>query len=261
MPSPPMLDMIQDSEYGVENPPEKEEKLSRQSQIWDTDNKGYLSKAERVAKELDMDGKGYLNQEEARSLGRKIVDLSDENIKIRRLLCGMALLVIILCAATIPAAYFAITGHQETKVDDNGRLVSTNGGAAVSVKTQGIKVNTYRVEGTNSTKTCVRGEDLANVWIDNQNGGVATIVIQNEDGYEQVLRLSPSDSRMTQDVVAFGDVELYPDDECDPDGSSSGAAEDGNRRLREYVRGGEGGRQLGMKFFHYHLSDNVICYY
>eukprot|EP00980_Cylindrotheca_fusiformis_P019887 scaffold6996_cov64-Cylindrotheca_fusiformis.AAC.1 len=65
MPSPPMLDMIQDSEYGVENPPEKEGKLSWQSQIWDTDNKGYLSKAERVAKELDKDGKGYLNQEEA----------------------------------------------------------------------------------------------------------------------------------------------------------------------------------------------------
>eukprot|EP00980_Cylindrotheca_fusiformis_P021764 scaffold8594_cov102-Cylindrotheca_fusiformis.AAC.1 len=65
---------------------------------------------------------------------------------------------------------------------------------------------------------------------------------------------------MTQDVVSFGDVELYPDDECDPDGASSGAAEDGNRRLREYVRGDEGGRQLAQRAemkFHYVLSDNI----
>eukprot|EP00980_Cylindrotheca_fusiformis_P016644 scaffold4985_cov109-Cylindrotheca_fusiformis.AAC.1 len=260
MSSSPMPDITEDSEYGPESPRGNMGRLSQKSQRWDTNNKGYLSKSERHAKEFDKDGKGYLDQDEARSLGRKIAELNDENNKIRRILLFVILLVIVLCGATIAATYFAIKANQETKVDDNGRLVSTNG-AEVSVKTQGIKVNTYRVEGANSTKTCVRGEDLADVWIDNQNGGVATIVIQNEDGYEQVLRLSPSDSRMTQDVVSFGDVELYPDDECDPDGASSGAAEDGNRRLREYVRGGEGGRQLGMKHFHYHLSDNVICYY
>eukprot|EP00980_Cylindrotheca_fusiformis_P010046 scaffold2220_cov75-Cylindrotheca_fusiformis.AAC.1 len=257
----PMPDITEDSQYNPDALRGNMGGLSQQSKRWDTNNKGYLSKSERHAREFDKDGKGYLDQEEARSLGRKIAELNEENSKIRRTLLFVILLVIVLCGATIASTYFAIKANQETKVDENGRLVSANGGAEVSVKTQGIKVNTYRVEGTNSTKTCVRGEDLANVWIDNQNGGVATIVIQNEDGYEQVLRLSPSDSRMTQDVVSFGDVELYPDDECDPDGSSSGAAEDGNRRLREYVRGGVGGRQLGMKFFHYHLSDSVICYY
>eukprot|EP00980_Cylindrotheca_fusiformis_P015777 scaffold4586_cov133-Cylindrotheca_fusiformis.AAC.4 len=257
-PPSPMPDTTEDSEYTQESPRGNMASLSQQSQKWDTDNKGYLSKSERQAKEFDKDGKGYLNQEEARSLGRKIAELNDENNKIRKILLFMILLVIVLCGATIASTYFAIKANRETKVDDNGRLVSANGGAEVAVKGQGLKIHTYRMKGANnSTKTCVAGEDLENVWNENRNGGVATIVIQNEDGYEQVLRLSPSDSRMTQDVVSFGDVELYPDPECHPDGASSGA-EDGNRRLRDYVQG-EGGRRLGA--FHYVLSDSVICYF
>eukprot|EP00980_Cylindrotheca_fusiformis_P030666 scaffold25196_cov191-Cylindrotheca_fusiformis.AAC.1 len=160
--SSPMPDITEDFEYGPESPGGNLGSLSQQSQKWDTDNKGYLSKSERHAKEFDKDGKGYLDQDEARYLGRKIAELNEENNKIRRILLFVILLVIVLCGATIASTYFAIKANRETKVDDNGRLVSVNGGAEVSVKTQGIKVNTYRVEGANSTKTCVRGEDLAN---------------------------------------------------------------------------------------------------
>eukprot|EP00980_Cylindrotheca_fusiformis_P015774 scaffold4586_cov133-Cylindrotheca_fusiformis.AAC.1 len=173
MSSSPMPDIAEDSHYNPENPPARPGRLSQQSQRWDTNNKGYLSKSERHAKEFDKDGKGYLDQEEARSLGRKIAELNDENNKIRRILVFMIMLVIVLCGATIASTYFAIKANQETKVDDNGRLVSTDG-AEVSVKTQGIKVNTYRVQAANNkTKTCVSGEDLASAWIENQNGGVA----------------------------------------------------------------------------------------
>eukprot|EP00980_Cylindrotheca_fusiformis_P031395 scaffold26300_cov137-Cylindrotheca_fusiformis.AAC.1 len=199
--SSPMPDIVENSDYNSEIPNGNDGIISQKASRWDTSKTGRLSKSVRNVIEFDRDGKGYLDIEEARSLGRKIADLSEENTKIRRILCCMTVLVVLLFAATIPAAYFAVTGSQETKVDENGRLVSGKGGAEVSVKTQGVKVNTYRVQAANNkTKTCVSGEDLASAWIENQNGGVATFVIQNDDGYEQVLRLSPSDSRMAQDV-------------------------------------------------------------
>lgn len=250
-----------------ENAPEdvatpRDSKLSRQSQKWDTNNKGFLSKSERLVKEVDKDGKGYLNQEEARALGSKINELSEENSKIRKILCFVIVLVILLCGATITATYFAIVENQQTVVDENGRLASADGGAEVAVKAQGVKVFTYQMEGTNRTKTCVTTDDLAIAWNENENGGVATFVVQNAAGDQQVLRLSPTDARMTQELVSFGDLELYPDPECNPSGDASSTPEDANRRLREHVRS----LQLGFPFFgngggalSFALSDSDLC--
>jgi hypothetical protein len=82
----------------------------------------------------------------------------------------------------------------------------------------------------NSTKVCVTASDLALAWYENENGGVATFIVENALGEEQILRLSATDARMTQNVVSFGDLELYPDPECDTSGDTSG---DGNRNLKE----------------------------
>jgi hypothetical protein len=91
----------------------------------------------------------------------------------------------------------------------------------------------------NSTKVCVTASDLALAWYENENGGVATFIVENALGEEQILRLSATDARMTQNVVSFGDLELYPDPECDTSGDTSTSTStstdgDANRNLKEH---------------------------
>jgi hypothetical protein len=231
-----MPDIDEDSESTPQSKP-RISRMSRHSMQWDNKNKGYLTESERHAKEADKDGKGYLDKKEARSLGTKITDLSQANTKIRRILWFFVMLVILLCAATIAATYFAIRASKDTVVNEFGRLEATDGSGDVAVKAQGVKVFTFNVEGSNSTKVCVTSSDLALAWYENENGGVATFIVQNDVGDEQIFRLSSTDTRMTQDVVAFGDLELYPDPECNPSGdNSTSTSGDGNRNLKEHVR-------------------------
>jgi hypothetical protein len=247
-----MPNIDEDSEGAPQNGL-RESKLSGHSMKWDTNNKGFLSESERHAKEADKDGKGYLNQEEARSLGTKITDLNQDNARIRRILWCFIALVILLCGATIAATYFAIRASRETFVNEFGRLSATDGSGEVAVKSQGIKISTYRVEGSNSTKTCVTASDLAQVWYENENGGVATFIVENDVGDEQILRLSPTEARMTQEVVSFGDLKLYPDPECSPSGDSgTSTAGDANRKLKEHVR------SLRELQFELEIGDDMI---
>jgi hypothetical protein len=259
-----MPDIDEDSESTLQNGL-RDSKLSGHSVKWDTNNKGYLTESERHAKEADKGGKGYLNQEEARSLGTKITDLSQANTKIRRILWFLIMLVVILFGATIASTYFAIRANRETVVNEFGRLEAADGSGEVAVKSQGIKVFTYNVEGSNSTKVCVTASDLALAWYENENGGVATFIVGNDLGDEQILRLSPTDARMTQDVVSFGDLQLYPDPECNPSGDSSTSTPgDTNRNLKEHVRSlregiwnGRNERKLQEQAFS--LSDSDLC--
>jgi hypothetical protein len=263
-----MPDIDEDSES---NPRNGLSKLSGHSMKWDNNHKGYLTDSERHAKEADKGGKGYLDQEEARSLGTKITDLSQANAKIRRILWSFIMLVILLCGATIAATYFAIRTSRATVVNQFGRLEAADGSGEVAVKSQGIKISTYNVEGSSSgTKVCVTASDLALAWYENENGGVATFIVENDLGDEQILRLSPTYARMTQDVVSFGDLELYPDPECNPSGDSSTSTPgDANRNLKEHVRSLREGmwneRELKRKrrrepfMMAFRFSDSAFC--
>jgi hypothetical protein len=219
-----------------------------------------------MSDEAEKGGKGCLNQEEARSLGTNITYLSEANTKIRRILMFFVMLVILLCVATIAATCFAIQASRGTVVNEFGRLEAADGSGEVGVKSQGIKISTYNVEGSDaSTKVCVTGSDLALAWYENENGGVATFIVENALGDEQVLRLSPTDSRMTQGVVSFGALELYPDPECDLSGDSSTSTPgDAHRDLKEHVRSLREGtwneRELKKKKKKaWRLSDSDIC--
>jgi hypothetical protein len=208
------------------------------------EDSGYLAESERHAKEADKDGKGYLDQEEARSLGTKITDLglkitdlNQANTNIRRILWFLMMLVTLLLGTTIAAGYFAVGASRDTVVNESGRLEAADGSGDVAVKSQGTKIFTYNVQGTNSTKVCVTASDLALAWYENENGGVATFIVQNYAGDEQILRLSPNDARMTQEAVSFGDLKLYPDPECNPsEDSSTSTGGDANRHLKEHVQ-------------------------
>jgi hypothetical protein len=145
-----MPDIDEDSE----NTPQSKLRISRMSghsMTWDNKNKEFLTESERYAKEADKDGKGYLDQEAARFLGTKITDLRQANTKIRRILWFFVMLVILLCAATIAATYFAIRASKDTVVNEFGRLEATDGSGDVAVKAQGIKIFTYNVQGSTTS--------------------------------------------------------------------------------------------------------------
>jgi len=261
-------------------------RLSTVSRQWDTERKGYLTTSQRLARTADKDGKGYLSAEEARSMGSQIANLTDQYRKVQQRLKRVLLLLVVLCGATITTAYFAITGNQETMVDENGALLAADGGTQVSVKSLGLKIFTYTMPSTSTTsgsKVCLSADDLALAWTENENGGVATFVIQSVGGggAEQVLRLGASDARMTEEKVSFGDLELVPDPECailsddttsdessssrssSMVGRSNGAtADDSNRRLRENVQALREGRDIQRQLWGivaFSFSDGDLC--
>eukprot|EP00526_Cylindrotheca_closterium_P017962 CAMPEP_0113660608 /NCGR_PEP_ID=MMETSP0017_2-20120614/32992_1 /TAXON_ID=2856 /ORGANISM="Cylindrotheca closterium" /LENGTH=295 /DNA_ID=CAMNT_0000575257 /DNA_START=39 /DNA_END=926 /DNA_ORIENTATION=+ /assembly_acc=CAM_ASM_000147 len=261
-------------------------RLSAISRKWDTEHKGYLTTSQRHARAADKDGKGYLSAEEARSMGSQIAALTDQYQRIHRNLRRVLCLLVILCGATIAATYFAITGNQEeTMVDENGALLAANGGTQVSVKSLGLKIFTYTMPSTSNasgSKVCLSADDLALAWTENENGGVATFVIESVGG-EQVLRLGASNARMTEEKVTFGDLELFPDPECtilsDTDTTTSEnvestsegrssttttpttTADDSNRRLRENVQALREGRDIHrqLRMVAFSFSDGDLC--
>merc|ERR1712084_1021 len=92
-----------------EGRPAMPSKLSDKSRRWDANDKGHLSKAERMSKNLDADGKGYLNQAEATEMAEQMILLAAKNKKFVRLLIGMAILNILLFAGCIAASVFAVS--------------------------------------------------------------------------------------------------------------------------------------------------------
>jgi hypothetical protein len=202
--------------------------MSRRSVAWDTNQKGFLTDSERYAKEADKDGKGYLTGEEARELASRFAKLSQENKKIRRMLLGLLVLVILLAAGTIAATFYAVQYNKELTIDEGGHLSAADGGGEVSVKQQGIKLFMY----TESSKYCITSSDLALAWSENENGGAVSIITETPDGDELVERLTQTSSKMTKDVVSFGDLEFYPDPDC----GNGGSAEDAHRSLKDHVR-------------------------
>ena len=53
--------------------------MSRVSTLWDLGEKGFLTDAERIAKNMDVEGKGHLSREQSVSLGAQFQSLKEDN--------------------------------------------------------------------------------------------------------------------------------------------------------------------------------------
>ena len=210
-------------------------RMSSRSQKWDKDNKGFLTEAEIFAKDMDEDGKGYLDAEEALRLGERIVFLLEANKKVRRMIWFLVTLVLVLFAATVAATIMAVENSKELSVDENGILITKDGSSEITIHAQGIKVNTYQVTTSSGegTKLCIDTADVALIWIENENGGTATIVSEAESGDESVERITAESSRMTSGTVTFGNLVLSADPDC-TDSQHSG--DHVHRLLKHHVR-------------------------
>jgi hypothetical protein len=167
---------------------------------WDQAEKGFLTDAERLAKNMDMEGKGYLSREEAVAFGSQHLRSKEDNKQIKKQLYGLAIFCVLLFIGTIAGTVMAIKNGKDTIVDMKTGVMKVNDGAGeedivVTVKAQGTTFKTIasieeevdfidsetKVTSTvTDTSYCASGEDVARMWLANEQGTDARFVMFKE---------------------------------------------------------------------------------
>jgi hypothetical protein len=215
--------------------------MSRASMKWDQAEKGFLTDAERIAKNMDVDGKGHLSREESVSLGAQFQSLKEDNTQIKKQLYGLAILCVLLCIGTIAGTVMAVKNSKDTIVDMKSGVMKVNGGTngidIVTVKAQGTTFQTagsvmMHEETTTDGATfmklvvghCVSSEDIASMWLANEKGTDARLVIAEEvdnDGtgvtnteISSIEPVTTGRASWNQDHIVMGDMTFIPNEEC-----------------------------------------------
>merc|ERR1712151_921003 len=195
--------------------------------VRDSSNKGHLSKAERVSKNLDADGKGYLNQDEATKMAEQLILLAAKNKKIVRILIGMAILNILLFAGCIAASILAVS---------HGKSYSAN-------------AKLYQDGNTTERLVCVSNDEVAKMWVDNEKGiDVRFNMLDEEGNPETSSPLSSGDSSIEGDVVTLGGIIFEPDERCNDSAESRRLIEESGghfESIHDHIRNLKEGRKLG----------------
>jgi hypothetical protein len=215
--------------------------MSEASEKWDQVGKGYLTDAERIAKNMDVEGKGHLSREQSVLLGSQFHSLKEDNKQIKKQLYGLAILCILLFIGTIAGTVMAIKNGKDTVVDMKTGIMSVNGGNGsvdiVTVKAQGTTFQTTGSVMTNEETTmdgetftklvvvhCVSSEDIASMWLANEQGTDARLVISdgvNEDGTgdtdtgtSSIEPVTTGRASWNQDNIVMGGMTFIPNEEC-----------------------------------------------
>ena len=225
----------------------KTAKMSRESTMWDEAEKGFLTDAERIAKNMDVEGKGHLSREQAVALGAQFQSLKDDNKQIKNQNYGLAILCVLLFIGTVAGTVMAVKNSKDTIVDMKTGVMKVNDGAGgvdiVTVKAQGTTFKTVasiEVEEdifdseTNETSTgtytsyCVSGEDVASMWVANEQGSDARLVMlkdvnddgiitEDEDDDTEISRIQPvtiGPASWKKDRIVMGSMIFTANEEC-----------------------------------------------
>ncbi|OEU07785.1 hypothetical protein FRACYDRAFT_250811 [Fragilariopsis cylindrus CCMP1102] len=186
--------------------------------------KGFLTDAERIAKNMDVEGKGHLSRDQAVALGAQYQSLKEDNTRIKNQLYGLALLCVLLFIGTIAGTVMAIKNSKDTIVDMKTGVMKVNDDGAggmdiVTVKAQGTTYKTvasFEVEKdivdpkTNETSTgkvtsyCVSGKDVASMWVANGKGSDASRI--------QPVTIGPATWK--KDRIVMGGMIFTANEEC-----------------------------------------------
>jgi hypothetical protein len=216
--------------------------MSEASIRWDQAEKGFLTDAERIAKNMDVDGKGHLSREQSVMLGSQFQSLKEDNQSIKKQLYGLATLCVLLCIGTIAGTVMAVKNSKDTVVDMKTGVMKVNGSNGgvdiVTVKAQGTTFQTtgsvaMNEETTTDGKTytklvvghCVSSEDMASMWLANEKGTDARLVIlegDNNDGTDEadidtissIEPVTTGRASWNQDHIVMGGMTFIPSAEC-----------------------------------------------
>ena len=216
--------------------------MSEASIRWDQAEKGFLTDAERIAKNMDVDGKGHLSREQSVMLGTQFQSLKEDNKSIRKQLYGLAVLCVLLCIGTIAGTVMAVKNSKDTVVDMKTGIMKVNGSNGgndiVTVKAQGTTFQTTgsvamneetTIDGKTFTKLvvghCVSVEDIASMWLANEEGSDARLVIaevnndgtgdtDTDTGISSIEPVTTGRASWNQDHIVMGGMTFIPNEEC-----------------------------------------------
>jgi hypothetical protein len=219
-------------------------RMSNASRRWDQAEKGFLTDGERTAKNMDVEGKGHLSREQVVSLGSQYHSLKEDNKQIKKQLFGLAILCVVLFIGTIIGTVMAVKNSKDTIVDMKTGVMKVNDGNnnEVTVKAHGALFQTngsieeeeeYIDPDTNITSTlkvksyCVSAEDVVSMWLANEQGTDARLVIledfddagTDEDDdtdteISSIKRVTSGDASWKKNHIVMGGVVFTPSEEC-----------------------------------------------
>ena len=205
--------------------------MSRASIVWDQAEKGYLSEAERTAKNLDVEGKGHLTREQAVSLGSQYQTLKEDNKTIKNQLYGLAVLCVLLFIGTVAGTVMAVKNSKDTVVDMKTGVMKVKDGSGgvdiVTVQAQGTTFQTtgsvlMHEETTTDGETfkkvnvghCVSSEDIASMWVANEKGSDARLVIADTDTVSSIEPVTTGRASWNDDHIVMGGMTFVPNQQC-----------------------------------------------
>jgi hypothetical protein len=205
--------------------------MSEASIKWDQAEKGFLSEAERIAKNMDVEGKGHLSREESVMLGTQFQSLKEDNQSIKKQLYGLAILCVLLFIGTIAGTVIAIKNSKDTVVDTRTGLMKVKDGSdgadVVTVKAQGMTFQTSGGsvvinEGTTTNLVvahCVSAEDVASMWLANEQGTDARLVMSGETDTDMssIEPVTTGSASWNEDHIVMGGMVFIPNEECTND--------------------------------------------
>ena len=169
--------------------------MSRVSTLWDLGEKGFLTDAERIAKNMDVEGKEHLSREQSVSLGAQFQSLKEDNKHIKKNLYGLAVRCVLLSIGTVVGTVMAVKNSKDTIVDmETGvmKVKDGTGDAIVTVQAQGTTFQTTgsvmiseetTTDGETFTKIMVGNcDDIASMWSADEKGTDAPLVITDDTG-------------------------------------------------------------------------------
>jgi hypothetical protein len=149
-----------------------------------------------------------------------------KNKKIVRILIAMAVLIILLFACCIAASILAVS---------HGKSYSA-------------KAELYEEGNTTERLFCVSDDEIAKMWVDNENGiDVRFNMLDEEANPEISSPLSSGDSSIQGDVVTLGGIIFEPDERCNDALESRRLVQESGGHLEsihDHIRNLKEGRQL-----------------
>lgn len=205
--------------------------MSEASIKWDQAEKGFLTDAERIAKNMDVEGKGHLSREESVMLGTQFQSLKEDNQSIKKQLYGLAALCVLLFIGTITGTVIAVKNSKDTVVDTQTGLMKVKNGSdgadVVTVKAQGSTFqttggSTVMNDGTTTNLVvahCVSAEDVASMWLANERGSDARLIIDSDTDTDMssIEPVTTGSASWNDDHIVMGGMIFVPNEECTND--------------------------------------------
>jgi hypothetical protein len=164
--------------------------MSKASVRFDIGNKGYLTDAERAARDLDTADLGQLTNE-------KVVMIVEETMRLReahssllesmgamkKVMLGMMFLIVVLTLCNLGTSFVAVHLAKEMEIGEGGYLRSTKDGTAIHTVGDGqvfdVTLQTDLLDDTGKPFVCLPFDEAAAIYKSARDGVATSLLLTN----------------------------------------------------------------------------------